>query len=94
MLKELNRVLKPGGVLILTTPYHGLIKNLLLVLFNFDRHFNDLNGGHIRFFTVRSLTNLLEECRFFVTEINLFGRPLKFLAKSMFVIAEKINNSK
>jgi len=39
-LSEIRRVLKTGGILILTTPYHGFLKNLLIVLFKFDLHFN------------------------------------------------------
>jgi len=46
MFAEMNRVLKQGGVLILTTPYHGLLKNILIALFGFDRHFNNIEGGH------------------------------------------------
>ena len=48
-LDEINRVLRPGGLLILTTPYHGILKNLLIILLKFDRHF-DPEGSHIRYF--------------------------------------------
>jgi 2-polyprenyl-3-methyl-5-hydroxy-6-metoxy-1,4-benzoquinol methylase len=57
-LQELARLLKPGGRILLTTPYHGLIKNILLTLFAFDRHF-DPTGPHVRFFTRRSLFKCL-----------------------------------
>src|SRR5687767_11920900 len=29
-LEAVNRLLKPGGVFVLTTPYHGLVKNIVL----------------------------------------------------------------
>ena len=32
---EVARILKPGGRLLLTTPYHGLIKNILITRFFF-----------------------------------------------------------
>ena len=32
-------MLKPGGHLILTTPYHGRLKNLAIALFAFNQHF-------------------------------------------------------
>ena len=57
---EISRILKPGGKLLLTTPYHGLIKNLLIVLFAFDKHFNPA-GSHIRFFSKKSLFSLLKK---------------------------------
>ncbi len=44
--------LKDNGYLILTTPYHGYMKNILIALLNkFDKHYNPLrDGGHIKFF--------------------------------------------
>ncbi len=56
---EISRVLKPGGVFVLSTPYHGTLKNLALALHGFERHYAP-NGPHIRFFTVRSLRKTLE----------------------------------
>jgi len=47
---EMARILRPGGKILLTTPYHGLIKNLLITIFAFNKHFNPV-GSHIRFFT-------------------------------------------
>ncbi|MBW3671619.1 MAG: methyltransferase domain-containing protein, partial [Acidobacteria bacterium] len=41
-------LLEPGGVLMLSTPYHGYLKNLVLALFNrMDFHWSPLwDGGH------------------------------------------------
>lgn len=88
MFSEINRTLKPGGLVILTTPYHGLIKNLLIVILNFNRHFNDLKGGHIRFFTKESLINLLKEFGFMVTGIKYIGR-IRPIAKGIYIVAKK-----
>ena len=57
-LRKIACALKPEGALWGTVPYHGLLKNLAISFFGFDRHF-DLEGGHIRFFTRRSLTKII-----------------------------------
>ncbi|MBI4525318.1 MAG: methyltransferase domain-containing protein [Deltaproteobacteria bacterium] len=54
---EFSRLLRPGGLLILTTPYHGRIKNVIVSLFFFERHF-DPTWEHIRFWTRKSLTKV------------------------------------
>ena len=53
-LVELNRVLIPGGLLVLTVPFHGRVKNLLIALGGFERHYNPYLS-HIRFFTRKTL---------------------------------------
>lgn len=83
------RVLKPGGYLILTTPYHGLIKNLAIVSFNFDNHFNNVNGGHIHFFTNKFLKKILYKFGMKVVDIKYIGRCWPF-AKSVYIVAKKI----
>ena len=48
-LRTAHRYLKPNGMLILTTPYHGYLKNLLLaVTGSMDGHFTVLwDNGHL-----------------------------------------------
>jgi SAM-dependent methyltransferase len=58
-LSEVRRVLRPGGALLLTTPYHGRLKNLLLAVTGFEAHF-DPTGQHLRFYTRRSICRTLE----------------------------------
>ena len=54
---EIARVLAPGGFFFITTPFHGYVKNFILALIGFDKHF-DVTGPHIRFFSDRALHNL------------------------------------
>lgn len=72
-LRAMHRILRPGGLLFLSTPYHSLFKNLAIVLLDFERHF-DVSGPHIRFFTIRSLSRLLREAGFAVEKTRCLGR--------------------
>jgi SAM-dependent methyltransferase len=62
-LSEVRRVLRPRGRLLATTPYHGRVKNVALALGRFESHF-DPTGQHLRFYTRRSLRDLLEQFGF------------------------------
>lgn len=88
-LKELHRVLIPNGVLLLSTPFHATIKNLLIVLFRFDRHF-DATGPHIRFFSKTSLTDLLRKTGFEPLSYHYLGRVYP-VSKNLTVVARKRN---
>jgi 2-polyprenyl-3-methyl-5-hydroxy-6-metoxy-1,4-benzoquinol methylase len=85
-------VLKPNGHLILTTPYHGYLKNLVLSLTNgWDRHFSPLwDGGHVKFWSPATLTQLLNQEGYDVVRVVGAGR-LPWLWKSMVVVARKRN---
>jgi len=82
--------LKPGGVLICSTPYHGYLKNCTLALSGkLDAHFTALwDGGHIKFWSRRTLTALLQEAGFRVVAFRGAGR-LPWLWKSMIMAARK-----
>ena len=56
-------MLKPGGRLLVTVPYHGRVKAALIALTRFERHFDPL-GQHLRFFTRRSLAATLDQAGF------------------------------
>jgi SAM-dependent methyltransferase len=86
-LSEFNRVLKRGGHLILTTPYHGRLKNLAIALFAFNQHFYPDNY-RIRFYDRRSLAGSLERTGFTPHQWTGIGRAWPFW-KSFFVIAAK-----
>lgn len=80
---------KGSGELILSTPYHGYIKNLALSLTNhWDHHFTVLwDGGHIKFFSRKTLTKLLEKYELKVIDFKGCGR-LPYLWKTMFLRAK------
>ena len=82
--------LKPGGVLICSTPYHGYLKNCALALSGkLDAHFTALwDGGHIKFWSRRTLTALLQEASFQVVSFRGAGR-WPWLWKSMLIGARK-----
>jgi len=57
------RLLKPGGVILVTTPYHGYLKNLAISLLNkWDQHHTPFwLHGHIKFWSKQTLTQLFQE---------------------------------
>lgn len=86
-LKAIHGLLKPGGSFVLTTPYHGLIKNVLIDLKNYSGHY-DPEGQHIRFFDTKGLTGCLRRYGFHVETLTGYGRPWP-LWKSFFVVARR-----
>ena len=86
-----HKLLVKDGYLVITTPYHGYLKNLVLSLLNkWDKHHTALwDGGHIKFWSRAPLTQLLEENGFKVINFKGAGR-LPWLWKSMILIAKKI----
>jgi len=68
--------LKPGGYLLITTPYHGYIKNVMLTIFNkWDYHHAPRwDGGHIKFWSKSTLTTLVEEQNFKLVKFVGIGR--------------------
>lgn len=85
-----NAVLNPGGHLVISTPYHGYLKNLALSIADkWDDHHTPLwHGGHIKFWSRSTLTRLLEENGFRVVGFHGVAR-LPYLWKSMVLIAQK-----
>ena len=81
-------LLGPGGYLLVSTPYHGFLKNLALSCFNrWDAHHTPLwDGGHIKFWSRATLTRLLEENGFEVVSFYGVGRVPR-LWKSMLLVA-------
>jgi 2-polyprenyl-6-hydroxyphenyl methylase/3-demethylubiquinone-9 3-methyltransferase len=84
------RLLRPDGCLILSTPYHGYLKNLALsVLGRWDRHFTvDWDGGHIKFFSRKTLMAMAMAGGFVVEHWFGVGR-VPGIWKSMMVVARR-----
>jgi 2-polyprenyl-3-methyl-5-hydroxy-6-metoxy-1,4-benzoquinol methylase len=90
LLEQAYAILRPGGALILSTPYHGYVKNLALALLNgWDKHFSpSWEGGHIKFFSEKTLGAMAREVGFRNIRFEHVGRaPLVW--KSMILLAEK-----
>jgi 2-polyprenyl-3-methyl-5-hydroxy-6-metoxy-1,4-benzoquinol methylase len=90
LLEAASRILKPRGRLVITTPYHGYLKNLAIALTGkMDSHFSALHdGGHIKFFSVKTLTQLITTYAFTDIHFTFYGRaPL--LWKNMICNARK-----
>jgi 2-polyprenyl-3-methyl-5-hydroxy-6-metoxy-1,4-benzoquinol methylase len=88
------RLLKEGGMMILTTPYNGYLKNLALAATGtMDRHWTVLwDGGHIKFWSWKTIRCLLAEAGFIAPEFRGAGR-FPYLWKSMVVRAWKPSSS-
>ena len=89
-LENIHHWLNKNGYLIITTPYHGYIKNLAIALANkCDWHFNPLScAGHIKFFSQKSLSLLLEKEGFHIIKFKGVGR-IPYIWKSMIFVAHK-----
>jgi 2-polyprenyl-6-hydroxyphenyl methylase/3-demethylubiquinone-9 3-methyltransferase len=83
-------LLEPGGTAIISTPYHGYIKNLAMAVSGrMDAHFTALwDHGHIKFWSYKTLSALLLEAGFVDIQFERVGR-IPPLAKSMIAIARK-----
>ncbi len=88
--KNLSQLLLPSGVALISTPYHGYLKNLCMaVTGKLDPHFTALwEHGHIKFWSVRTLTQLLTTQGLRVEKFLFAGRT-RYFAKSMVAIATK-----
>jgi 2-polyprenyl-6-hydroxyphenyl methylase/3-demethylubiquinone-9 3-methyltransferase len=86
----LFNLVEPGGTAIISTPYHGYWKNLVIAIFGkMDKHFTALwDNGHIKFWSVKTLRILLRDAGFKNIRFTRVGRISPF-AKSMVAIANK-----
>jgi 2-polyprenyl-6-hydroxyphenyl methylase/3-demethylubiquinone-9 3-methyltransferase len=83
-------LLQPGGVALVSTPYHGYLKNLALAISGrMDSHFTALwEYGHIKFWSIKTLTQLFNEVGMQVERIYRLGR-FPTLAKSMLAVIRR-----
>lgn len=89
-MRAFTSLLAPGGVGIISTPYHGYVKNLAVIaLGRFDHHFNPLwEGGHLKFFTIRKLRELFAEFGCSTPAFHRVGR-VPIVAKSVMAVIRK-----
>jgi SAM-dependent methyltransferase len=71
LLLEVRRVLRRGGRLLFTVPYHGRAHGAVVALTRFDAHFDPL-GHRVRFYTRRSLKTTLHRSGF--EDVRASGR--------------------
>ena len=90
LLEAAASQLRPGGHVLLGTPYHGYLKNLVLAATGkMDAHFSALHdGGHIKFFSVSTLSKLMRGHRFEDLSFTFYGRA-PWLWKNMICHARK-----
>ena len=72
------------------TPYHGYLKNLALsVTGRMDAHLTALwDGGHIKFFSIATLSQLFKQHGFTDLRFSSYGRA-PYLCKNMICHARK-----
>ncbi|HUY80297.1 MAG TPA: class I SAM-dependent methyltransferase [Acidobacteriaceae bacterium] len=89
-VEQVFELLKPGGRFVLSTPYHGYLKNIALAAAGkWDKHHHpQWVHGHVKFFSVSTLYKLLEDAHFENMEMTGAGR-LPYLWKSMVVRCSK-----
>lgn len=89
-LEEIKRILKPNGFLILSTPNIATLGRRLMLLFGVNPLIEtslDHSAGHIRYFTKKSLSDLLEKHNFKITKFTSdsinFDQKGKFQSKTL-----------
>ena len=87
-------LVRPGGLAIVSTPYHGYLKNVGLALSGkLDGHFTALwDQGHIKFWSIPTLKELLMEAGFGGISFQRVGR-IPVFAKSMIAVARRPQNT-
>jgi len=87
-------LVRPGGVAIVSTHYHGYLKNVGLALSGkLDGHFTALwDEGHIKFWSIPTLKKLLMEAGFSGISFQRIGR-IPVFAKSMIAVARRPPNT-
>jgi SAM-dependent methyltransferase len=90
LIRTAHGIVKPGGRLIVGTPYHGYLKNVAIaVMGKWDAHHSvHWDGGHIKFFSVPTLRAMVEGCGFTDPRFAYYGR-FQWLAKNMICIARR-----
>ena len=87
VFREFRRLLKPDGTLLISTPYFGFIKNIIIALIGFNIVFDPVSP-HIRFYTRKSLERMLRLYGFSIVKFGYYGRfPLVW--RGMYALSRK-----
>lgn len=89
-IQTFANLLEDGGIGIISTPYHGYLKNLAVAgSGKFDHHFDPLwRGGHLKFFSIRKLRELFAIAGLSVASFHRVGR-IPLLAKSVVAVVRR-----
>ena len=95
-IKGLYNITEENGYVLISTPYHGYFKNLLISLLNLnDRHYTVWwPHGHIKFFSIKTLTDLINRYDFKIESINFSGRFYPFSHSMIFLLKKNKKNNK
>jgi 2-polyprenyl-6-hydroxyphenyl methylase/3-demethylubiquinone-9 3-methyltransferase len=90
LLQTAFALLRPGGMAVIGTPYHGYLKNVAIsVAGKWDAHHGvHWHGGHVKFFSVASLRRMMVEAGFAAPRFHYYGRFPGFW-KNMLALAQK-----
>jgi len=90
LCRQVHKALRPGGLFVITTPYWGYFKNIVLAMTNrTDRALTVLwEGGHIKHFSYRTLRLLGEQQGFEYFSFDGAGR-LPFLWSGQMMVFRK-----
>lgn len=90
LLQFARNIIKENGLLILTMPYYGYAKNLAISLLNkWDQHHSALvTCGHIKFFSKKTITKLVNDNNFSAVSCYGVGRPIPLFWNTMLITAK------
>lgn len=91
VLREVGRVLKPGGFIGITTTDFNFLKQILIAAFCWEKYFYPTNP-HVRFFNKKTLTNILHKTGFRVIKYFWNGSYFGVMPKGQMMIAQKIRD--
>lgn len=84
-IREIHRVLKPGGHLLVTTTDFNLLKKVLISIFVWDKYFYP-NNPHIRFFTHTTLKNVCHQQHLKLIKYQWNGDYFRLMPKGQMAI--------